>query len=448
MAIPVATVAAGSCHAAEGPLDATTFMGIGERTTRGAQRIATRGWRRSGIGAATYRRIAARPPAHFPWASRATATSRDGYHYQLDAGATIEVDQFGALGDDETNDYEAIQAAIAFWQMSGGTLAFTAARHYFVGTWFGPSDRIFIIDHLRDAVIDGRGATIRAHSAGARCQTYLFTLRDFRRVTIRRLRATDRGTDLGVNWRGLYFVSPDANLGPCETLILDDVIVTDAVVLLFAAGTLPQRVRDIRVTNCSAIRCYYGLVFAENGDAVRAVFKAQNCRRAYYAYGVTDHRVDVAIDHDDTAFGADACCVIKCYSFDTSRIDLTARFRGSVSRFTNLVKLEHQPTQPGRHSEITDIRITLNLREAVDGIEQVTGIGFSSYAGPQLEAGPTANRWSDIVIAGDLGRLRRPITAYTVPASDVTLFLDGATLNGASLPSGFKALPRPRRANR
>lgn len=437
-ATTVASGGAFGCDVVGAVPDLATFTAIPWRATGGADEIVTAGWSLHGIGAARYRRVAAPTPAIVRWASRAAATSRDGYHYVLVPGETIEVDQFGAVGDDDSDDFDAIQAAIAFWQMVGGTLAFTAGRRYFVGRWSSTDNRVFMIDHLRAATIDGRGATLRTHSSATRCQTYLFTLRDFRDVTIRRLHATDSGTDINVEWRGLYFVSPDANLGPCANLVLHDVTVTNAVALVFVAGSLPARVSGIRITNCLARHCYYGMCFAENGDDVYAELETDNCRRSYFAYGVHGHKIRLIVNHDGGGAGADACCLIKRYVFDTAQIELAATFHGSVAGFANLVKLEHQPMPVGTIGSISEISIALDLQAVTTGLDRVTGIGFASYAGARLETVPTANRWQNIKISGDLSRLRQPFAGYSSPARGVAIDADGLTLGVTGpLPTGY-----------
>ncbi|WP_419807683.1 hypothetical protein [Sphingomonas sp.] len=446
IALPIGGTGAG-CAAGSNAVVVDTFAAIASTITYGAPFIVTRGWSLVGIGAARYRRTASPAPSDVQWASRGAARSRDGHHYRLEPSAAIEVDQFGAIGDDEANDYVAIQSAIAFWQTAGGTVAFSAGRRYFVGAWSGRINRIFMIDHLRDAVIDGRGATIRSHSATPHCQTFLFTLRDFSNVTIRSMRATDSGTDINAEWRGLYFISPDANLGDCDNLTLDRIVVYDAVAFLFAAGTLPQRVRGIRVTRSSAVRCYYGMVFAENGDKVRADLSTRNCRRSYFAYGVSDHEINLTVDHDSDALGADACFLIKRYVFDTRDIRLNATFRGSVARFSNLVKLEHQPDPSTGTARISDIRIVFDLLQVSAGLDRVTGIGFSSYSGMRLETVRTANTWSAITISGDLNLVQHPITAYSGPSIAVRVNLEGPAARIApALPSGFTLIRRSQTA--
>jgi len=426
--LPFATVAASRIDPVS-PLVVDSFAAIAATVTNGAATVRTRGWDSPGIGAADYRLIA-RAPDSGP--SRSVIVSRDGHCYALADSGPVEVDRFGAIGNDQTNDREAIQAAIAHWQNVGGTLAFTAGRRYFVGTYSDHVSRIFMIDHLRDATIDGRGARLRAHSAGDRCQTYLFTFRDFRNLTIRSLAATDTGTNINVEWRGLYFVSPDANLGSCENLLIEDVTVTDAVAFLYVAGTLSQRVRGIRIVRSTALRCYYGMVFAENGDDVHATLKTRGCRRSYFAYGITNHHIRLEVEHDGASPGADACCLIKRYFFDTHKIVLAITLKGSAARFANLVKIEHQPA-PGTIARVDDISVTFDIRHAFD-LANVVGVGFSSYAKNVLEAGPTHNVWSNITISGDIDRAGTPFRFYSLPPTPVVVYLKGRAAK-ASVPA-------------
>lgn len=443
MALPCGS-AGTSCTGLAANRTIDTFLEIANTMTAGAPNVATRGFSIVGIGAAQYRRFEVSLAATLPECSRTIARSLDGFFYHLDTGPTIEVDQFGAIGDDEADDYEAIQFAIAFWQKTGGILAFSPGRRYFVGAWFGSMNRIFVIDHLRDAVIDGRGAVLRSHSMSQHAKTFLFTLRDFQNIKIQSLQATDSGTDINVEWRGLYFVTPDANLGDCHGLILDRVTVSDAVAFLYVAGALPQRVKKIRIMRSSAIRCYYGMVFAENGDDVRADLDTINCRRSYFAYGVSNHEITVKVRHNEGAVGAESCILIKRYIFDTKNIQVSAIFHGSVKEFSNLVKLEHQPDRVESPSRISDISIMLNLDDVSSGLERCVGIGFSSYEGTNLQKGYTANLWDGITIAGDLNLVAHPIVAYSRPSTEVLIDLIGDAASIApSLPKPFQFKRHP-----
>lgn len=431
---PFALMAGEGCAATtESSMVVDSFAAIAKTVTRGTTTVRTQGWRVPGTGAATYRRTT-EPMDRYT--ARSAIVSRDGYVYALDHGDAVEVDQFGAMGDDRSDDRDAIQAAITYWCRVGGTLRFTPDARYFLGYFRGPSERIFMIDHVRDAVIDGRNATLRAHSSGQRCQTYLFTFRDFRNLTIRSLLATDSGTDIHVEWRGLYFVSPDANLGDCDGLYITDVTVTDAVAFLYAAGTLPQRVRNIRLRNCTAIRCYYGAVFAENGDDADIELSAVNCRRAYFCYGVANHKARLTVSHDGSSVGADACCLIKRYVFDTKAIDIDIRLVGDASTFSNLVKLEHQPTSGGL-SSISDISIDFASIRAI-GLDKTVGIGFSSYVGSTLQLRPTENRTSRISISGRTANIPNLIRSYSPTRMPISIALHGDAASRKDIPtSGY-----------
>lgn len=435
---PLALMAGEGCAAdTDTPATVDSFAAIARATTHGAATIRTRGWQVPGTGAATYRRTSVPIERH---AARSAIVSRDGYVYTLDHDDAVEVDQFGAMGDDRTNDRDAVQAAIDYWCQVGGTLRFTQGGRYFLGSYHGPSDRIFMIDHVRNAVIDGRSATLRTHSSGQRCQTYLFTFRDFRNLTIRSLSAMDSGTDIHVEWRGLYFVSPDANLGDCDGLYITNVTVTDAVAFLYAAGTLPQRIRNVHLRNCTAIRCYYGIVFAENGDHADIELSAINCRRAYFCYGVTDHTVRLTISHDVMSVGADACCLIKRYVFDTRAIAIAIRLNGNASTFSNLVKLEHQPTSGGI-SSISDISIDF-ISVRATGLEKTVGVGFSSYTGSTLQLRPTENQTSRISISGRTAGIANLVKSYSPTRYPISIALRDDAAARKDIPTSGYAIAR------
>lgn len=309
------------------------------------------------------------------------------------------VDDFGARGDDRSDDSAAIQHAIEAWGKRGGTLVFGQNRHYFLGSYRG-YQTVLRVTGVTDAAIDGNGATLRTTSTAPGAQTFLFRLSGYRNLTIRNLKAWDDGTDLGVNWRGLYAFAPDGNGPLCRNLVLRNVVVHDAVAFLYAGGTAGGRIEGIDISACRALRCYYGLVFEENGDDVTAHLETVNCRRSYFPYGVARHRIRLAVYHDGKALGAEACCLIKRYQQDTSDIDLELRLRGPALPFRYAVKLEHQPTLATSSSTIRNVRAFVDLAKAWRASDPVVPFGLSSYSGTEEERGVTRNRWQDVVLAG------------------------------------------------
>lgn len=315
------------------------------------------------------------------------------------AGGVLHAADFGATGDGRTDDSAAIRRALAALRQGGGTLRFAAGRTYFCGD-YRQSGNVFAVDGLRDATIEGDGATLVTRSIGRGTRTVLFRLRDFRNVAIIGLNGRDAGTDLTVDWQGQYFVMAESSLGPCTGLVLEDVTVTDAVALLYVGGGR-GRMRDIRVRRCVAIRCYYGMVFEENGDGVEADLVTHNCRRSYFAYGVRGHRIDVRVHHDGRGPGADACCLIKRYLIDTHDIDLRARLIGPALPFAYAVKLEQQPYDRSAPGLIAGIRIALTIDTAGRPTDHMIPLGLSSYTEAGVEErGTTANRWQGIALSG------------------------------------------------
>src|SRR5262245_42456201 len=77
----------------------------------------------------------------------------------ITSGPVVSVSQFGAVGDGRTDDTAAIQSALNYIKVNGGTLNLEAGRTYMVS-------KALVITGADDFKIDGNGATIKM-AAGA-----------------------------------------------------------------------------------------------------------------------------------------------------------------------------------------------------------------------------------------------------------------------------------------
>jgi len=265
------------------------------------------------------------------WPERASAASR-----------AINVDNFGAVGDGIANDRGALTRALAAWQIQGGRLEFTPGKTYWLGSVDRESDMFLIPQLPPGAALIGNGATLVVGVSGLKTRLFLFRFHLFEGLLIEGLNIQGIGGDSRINWQGTYFCTLDGALpGRALNFSLRNVEVRDCVAMLYVGGGI-IRVSGITIHSCSAIRCYYGLVFHENGDEVEAAFSAIDCRRAYFPYGVNYHRVSIDVAHGSTFPGANACILIKRYTLDTRDIVVTANFKGPEFPWKSAVKLELQ----------------------------------------------------------------------------------------------------------
>lgn len=325
---------------------------------------------------------------------------------------------------------EELALAIAEWSRRGGTLTLDKGRHYDLGDC--GRDPIFPLAHLRDAVLDGNGASLTVQTTTA-VQSTLFLLQDFRNVTIRDLSASDSGADISLDWRGMRLVVADGSLGPCSGLVLDRVSASNAVALFAAqGGDASRRISDIALREVVADRCYYGINCQENGDQLVGELRASNCRRAYFVYGISDHRVRLDISHDGSGPGAQTCCLIKRYQRDTRRIAMTAQFSG-VLAWQDLVKFEHQPVAGSGPSTIEDIDARVFVVPGTVDRNRANRFAISAYRGSNAVAS-SDDIWRNVSIGGALGANGgATLKGYVRPTRTTEIVLDADTTGAARI---------------
>lgn len=337
-------------------------------------------------------------------------------------GRHLEVEDFryDLLGV-ARSDRETLERAFTAWQAVGsGKLEAEAGRIYNLGNISTPGiSEIFSIEGLRNAVFEGNGCFIRLTSTALGVRPFLFALRNYENLTFQNVKVQDYGTDLTVDWRGVYAFCPigDTSGFIQSGLTLDNVYAAFTVAFLFVSGTVSD-VSGITVKpNCNASACYYGMLFQEAGNDVTASLRTIDCRRSYFPYGVRGHKIQIHFNHGPTSPGAEAMCLIKRYQRDTGDIDLTVFAKGSCATFDNIVKLEHQPNTGTGPSTIENISITFALAPtlqmdmsdaACDLYNQPHGsktkpLTLSSYlADITEETTTTVNVWKKIKVAGSL----------------------------------------------
>lgn len=327
--------------------------------------------------------------------------------------------------DGSRSDIEIVRSAIAALIRYGtGTLRFEAGRTYHLGGMHAPNPFLHLHD-LRDAVIDGNGAQLLCNTLGFG-KTQLFLVQRCKRLIVRNFRSRDASVNLWREWQGMDFIHLETSGGPIQDIMVDSVEVDGAVSLLTCSGQRDTpRATRLRFSRLVARNCYYGLSFQENFDDVSGDLTAVNCRRAYIAYGVTNHTISLDIQHDRTSPGANACIMIKRYTRDTQRLSIFARFSGQLS-WDSLVKLEQQPSGTDQGA-ISDIKLELFVDPSVIGGGDVTRLSFSSIGSDGIEK-ITRNQWHNISLSGCLGHFQGPAARVSAkPVDPVELAVSGFT---------------------
>lgn len=316
------------------------------------------------------------------------------------------------------SDRETLTLAFDAWQAIGsGKLSAEAGRIYNLGniSTVGISE-IFSIEGLRSAVFDGNGAYVVLNSQTLGVQPYLFVFRDCRNVVVQNLRVTDYGTDLTVNWRGVYAfcLMGDQSNKSLFNFTLDNINIDRGVSFLVCAGNLSIVDGITVLPNCQATSVYYGLLFQEAGANVDASLLTIDCLRSYFAYGVRGHRIRINCIHSGVTRGAEAMCLIKRYQQDTGDIDLTITVSGTTASFGNIVKLEHEPVSGTGIGTIDNVSVSYNLaptlamtmsNAACDLFGEPHGsktrpLCLASFAAGVEETTTTANIWKRVSIVG------------------------------------------------
>lgn len=313
------------------------------------------------------------------------------------------------------SDLDTLEAAFTAWvAQGGGLLVAGAGRSYDLGTVSLGSTPILTVTGLRNAVLDWNGATVTMETT-ASVVAIGIEFADVQDLAIRNVSATDTGFDIDQTWKGAFAFSFNGQSYPSENISFEN-FRADAMLgpCLFYGDS--HRISGVSFgSNCRFKNCYYGPSFQENGDNVSGGFATENARRAYFAYGVSNHDLNISA-YDDGAGPATECAfLIKRYQRDTTGIKLAIALSGSLDKYSELVNLEHQPTSGSGY--IGEISLNLQLSRSIEDTAGIARLVLRSYTGGSQDFGAISNEWGPISLDGNWGTVAGAhVIQYASPA--------------------------------
>jgi hypothetical protein len=303
----------------------------------------------------------------------------------------VSVADKGAVGDDTTNDYSAIAAALAdLIAAGGGDLYFpnTATNKYYLGATPTGSVSLPVLTDtgtaftavntslqyhfyylaLQNIRFIGDGITLRS---GVTNGGYIMLLNGARDIVLDGVQfesvmtfnsGTGAVTQAGMNALGLASTTQDSE----RIRILNYRTVNCYSALgCFGDGASAYRVRGVKIDNALCVGGEYGIAFQNNGDDVdfkNVRVSGQNAR-AYFAFGVRGHtgKIHVSDPGYNNLFGN---VLIKAYDYNTSDIDvkviLDQKSNGGIPQVA--FQSQHYPaTQP---TPAVVRNVTVNMDDA------------------------------------------------------------------------------------
>jgi hypothetical protein len=218
----------------------------------------------------------------------------------------------------------------------------------------------------------------------------------------------DIGFNIGITWHGCHAVFCDNAVGSNWGNLLFECIYAKNVVSAFTAAgpvTSVDRIRGIKINKIFADNCYYGVNFQNSGDHVvidQLYFFAGY--RAYFVYGVTDHKVRVSARNN---LNTSACINIcrEAGGLDTKSIHVEYTARNAAAGITHVL-IDHVDLLGGT---ISDVKVHLDIEQ----VNTYTPLRFVNYTGSggTETAAASSNLVKDIEISGTCDAQAFPITS-------------------------------------
>ena len=310
---------------------------------------------------------------------------------------------WSATGDGTTNDLAAFLAAFQSGCLHGIPLLLAPGANYNLGV-AADASQLLPYTHAKLHII-GNGATITA-TTNAISQGHVFYLTDPLYAIFDNVIFSNPGYVDSEDWEGVHhvYVESTAATSIYGNITFRDVTVNGGISpLTIHGGTNAGRLQNIRFEgNCVFNHTYYGLEFQQQGDNVSGSYTANLPRRAYYAYGVRGHDLNINIYHDGISASADGNAVISTRSdagiidSSTRNIKLVVNLSG-VAPWGAVVKFQHNSDAQTGITDNVDVQINAS------GITYPTTdvVSFTAWnlAGSSLQA-TTNSVWDHIKLSG------------------------------------------------
>lgn len=312
-------------------------------------------------------------------------------------------ERYGAIGDNVTNDREAIRLAmLALVALGGGTLQGNPNKTYFIGDVDGSSPSRFTTGLLKNCEV--RNLNLRINTTADGAQPYVFQTEACLNVTFDNVNCYDSGSNISIDWRGAHFLCFSGGSGASSGITLRNCHGYGLVAFIefYGGSTSADRVKNIIIDNCSCEATYYGILATENGDNLTATnFNFVDGRRAVFVYGASNVRIDANIKCGIN--GANGKVMIKRYRLDTGLIKINANFSGDFANTSSLVRVEHQPNTGTTPSTIGPCDVTINVDPATINQSASTRLACTSYTAGGVEEATTTNIFKPIALRGSMG---------------------------------------------
>jgi len=258
----------------------------------------------------------------------------------------VSVEDFGAIGDNITNDRAAFTAAFA----ASDCVRLTPGKTYFLGD-VTSSAAIFQMTGA-NKVIDCSGAKIRVNTTGGNYNAGLFELDDIDGFSLVNPDIQDSGFDQSATFKGITVVRFNIVNGAAKNIHVTGakyLNVVSSFDVISSADVIENIWFDGEVKDS-----VYGLNFSNNGHYLTADYRTDGCVRSYLVTGVKGHKIN-CISRNHLIGNADF--LLNVTDPNKPLVDLNARFMSVDSQTTTNPQLMFQSINSAGTTVIKNVNI-------------------------------------------------------------------------------------------